>query len=267
MTGISGLNQYYYGGQTSQSVGTLLGSLGTPTGVNSMTSVLTDYKTIQTGTYGKLLKAYYAKEADDPTARKTEARSKLADSVNSKLKSSLSDTRSKMEALSTSASKLASVGDDSVFNKVEKKNEDGTTTSEYDVDAIYKSVSGFIKDYNNALSSASSSSYRSVANGSDSMSSTTNVLSRSLERIGIATDSSSGKLSVDEDKFRKSDMDKVKSLFSGNTGYASNIASTASRIAGTSSNKLNSLSSSIYAYGKTGSYNAVDTSSLFNSYF
>ncbi|MBR1628538.1 MAG: flagellar filament capping protein FliD [Lachnospiraceae bacterium] len=264
MTGISGLNQIYYGGQTSSSIGTLLGSLGTPTGVNAMSSVLTDYRTIQTGTYGRLLKAYYAQEMDSSKSSSSK-KSKDTDSISSKLKSSLSDTRSKMESLNTSASKLSNTGEDSVFNKKEIKQEDGTTKTDYDVDAIYGAVSGFVSDYNKALSSAASSSYKSVSNGADSMTSTTDVLSNSLKKIGI-TAGTNGKLELDEAKFKKSDMAKVKDVFGGSTGYASNIASTASRIAGTSSNKLTSLSSK-YSYGKSGSYNAVDTSSLFNSYF
>ena len=180
MTGISGLNQTYYGGQTSASVGTLLSSLGTPSGINSMTSVLTDYKTIQTGTYGKLLKAYYAMDTD---SLKSSSEKKAADSVNTKLKNSLSDTRAKMESLNSSASKLASTGDDSVFAKKEITQADGTKKTDYDVDAIYGAVSGFVKDYNNALSSASSSAHKSVSNGADCMTSTTDVISNSLKRI------------------------------------------------------------------------------------
>ena len=266
MAGISGINQnYFFGGQTSSSIGTLFGSLGTASGVNSLSSVLSDYKTIQTGNYGKLLKAYYGQN-NNPAPTKSTTRNTAAEKANSALKSSLSDTKSKMDKLSDSANALAATGDDSLFVKKEIKQADGTSKTDYDVDKIYSAVQGFVGRYNDAVSAASSSTNRSVANGASSLSSTTDVMAKRLQSFGITSDVN-GKLSVDEDTFKKSDMDKFKTLVNGNQSYAANIAQTASRISGTSSNKLSSLSASSSTYGKSGGYSSADYSSLFNSYF
>ncbi len=263
MAGISGIGQTYYGGQTADSINTLMSSLGTPTGVNSMANILTDYKTIQTGTYGKLLKAYYA-QGEDTTKSKSSSGVTNKTSTDTQLQTSLADTRSKMESLNTSASKLAATGGDSLFNKKEVLLENGSTKTGYDIDSIYGAVSGFVGDYNKAYASASTSPYKTVSNGAESMASTTSVMAKQLERIGITTDEK-GKLLLDEKTFRDSDMGKVKNLFNGNTGYAASIASTASRIAGTSNNKLSAMTST-YSYGKTGSYTPADVSSLFSGY-
>lgn len=266
MAGISGINQnYFFGGQTASGIGTLFGSLGSTSGVNSLSNVLSDYRTIQTGNYGKLLKSYYGQN-NTPTPTKSTTRNAAAEKANTALKSSLSDTKSKMDKLSESAKALAATGDKSLFTKKEIKSEDGTSKTDYDVDKIYSAVQSFVGSYNDAVSSASASTNRSVANGASSLSSTTGVMANRLQSFGITSDIN-GKLSVDEDTFKKSDMDKFKTLVNGNQSYASNVAQTASRISGTSSNKLSSLSASSSTYGKSGGYSGNDFSSLFNSYF
>lgn len=265
MAGISGIDtNTFFGGLTSSGVGTLFGSLGKTSGVNSLSSVLSDYKTIQTGNYGKLLKAYYGQDTHSTKTKATAAKSTAKNKAATELKNSLSDTKSKMDKLEESASALADTGKDSVFTKKEIKQSDGTTKTDYDVDAIYSAVSKFVTDYNGAVSSASSSSNKSISNGAASLSSTTDVMANNLKKYGITADIN-GKLSVDEDTFKKSDMDRFKTIVNGNQGYASNIAQTAKRVSGTSTNKLSSLSSS--TYGTKGQYSSADYSSLFNSYF
>ena len=266
MAGISGINQnYFFGGQTASGISTLFGSLGTASGVSSLSSVLSDYKTIQTGNYGKLLKAYYGQN-NSPAPTKSTTRNTAAEKANTALKSSLSDTKSKMDKLNDAASALAATGDNSLFTKKEIKSEDGTSKTGYDVDKIYSAVQGFVGSYNDAVSAASGSTNRSISNGASSLASTTGVMASRLQSFGITSDIN-GKLSVDEETFKKSDMDKFKTLMNGSQSYASSIAQTASRISGTSSNKLSSLSASSSTYGKSGGYSANDYSSLFNSYF
>ena len=264
MAGISGLNQnYFYGGQTSSSVSTLLGSLGTPSGVSSLSGLVSDYRTIQTGTYGKLLKEYYAQQ-EDPVKSIKSSYAKSADKAADDFKNSLSDTKSKMEALNKSASALAATGDDSIFSKRELRQADGTVKTDYDKDAIYSAVAKFVGDYNSAVSSAASSSTRSISNGANSLTSTTDVMANNLRRFGISADAQ-GKLSVSEETLKQSDMAKFQSAISGKGGYASSIAQTASRISGTTSNKLSSFTAATYSYG--GGYKGTDAGSLFSSYF
>ncbi len=265
MAGISGItNNTFFGGINSQGASTLFGSLGKTSGVNSLSSVLTDYKTIQTGNYGKLLKAYYGQDTNSPRTSSTAAKSLSKNKQSETMKNSLSDTKYAMDKLSDAASALSSTGSDSLFNKKEIKQSDGSTRTDYDLDAIYKGVVKFVDSYNSAVSTASKSDNRSIKNGASSLSSTTEVMSKSLKNFGITTDLD-GKLTVDEDTFKNSDMDRFKTLMNGRQSYASNVAQTASRISGTSSNKLSSLSAS--TYGSQGGYSDTDFSSLFNSYF
>ena len=266
MAGISGIDMNtFYGGLTSQGVGTLFGSLGKTSGVSSLSGIVSDYRTIQTGTYGKLLKSYYGQDTHSAksAASKSTARA-VSKKTSSELKSSLSNVKSKMDKLNESASALADTGKDSIFAKKSIKQSDGTTKEDYDVNAIYSAVNKFVGNYNDAVDAASSSTNYSVYNGARSLSSTTNVMTNQLKGFGITTDVN-GKMSVDEDTFKASDMSKFQKLMNGRQSYASNIAQTATRISGTSNNKLSSLSAS--TYGRSGGYQASDLSSSFSSYF
>jgi len=272
MAGISGINNNYFYGTNASGINTLFGSLGTPTGVSALSGVISDYNTIKTGTYGKLLKAYYAKQKAEGTDVRTNTpnAATAAARQNEALKESLSNIKSKTEKLTTSASKLAANDNGAtIFDKKLLMQDDGTTTEGYDMDTIYKAVKGFTEDYNKVLEVTANSSTQSLANGARSLTSTTQVMSKQLKKMGITSDKD-GMLSIDEDKFKAYDVEKMKKIFNGASSYASTIAQTSARIMGTSSNKLSSIAASSYGkntYARNGAYSANDFSSMFNSYF
>lgn len=266
MAGISGIDNNYFYGTNVSGISTLLGSLGKTNGVSSLANVISDYNQIKTGTYGRLLKAYYGKQEEEnkTSTKKTSA----GDSDKTSLKESLSNIKSKTEKLTSSASKLAATDDAStLFKKKLLKEADGTTTEGYDMDSIYKAVSNFAKDYNDVLDATVNNSTKSLSHGAESLQSTTKVMSAALRKVGITADDLTGKLSVDEDKFKAADIKKITQLFNGKNSYASTIAQTTARINGNSANKLSSISA--MSYGKTATYKAADSdlSSLFDSYY
>lgn len=264
MAGISGIDNNYFYGTNASGISTLLGSLGNTNGVSSLANVISDYNQIKTGTYGRLLKAYYGKQSSEETSSK---KSSSADSSKNTMKESLSNIKSKTEKLSTAASKLAATDkDSSLFTKKLLKQADGTTTEGYDIDSIYGAVKDFTKYYNDVLDATVNNSTKSLASGADSLISTTKVMSSALKKMGITADLT-GKLSIDEDKFKSYDVDKIAQMFNGKSSYASTIAQTAARIQGTSANKLSSISA--MSYGKTATYKSSDNdlSSLFDSYY
>ena len=78
----------------------------------------------------------------------------------------------------------------------------------------------------------------------------TETMKKSLSSVGVSV-GTDGKLTVDEEAFKKADMKNVKALFSGDYSYASQIAQKASGI--TSAAVRNSS-----LYSGTGSYaNAI----------
>ena len=142
---------------------------------------------------------------------------------------SLSSIKSDAEDLGKAAGKLAATGKDSVFEKKPIKQEDGSTVTDYDTDAIYNAVNSFVKNYNDTLKNASFSSDKTVSNAANSMARSTSFLSKSLAKIGITAEKN-GTLSLDKDAFQKADMETVKNLFQGTGSYGGNMSYAASRI-------------------------------------
>ena len=72
-----------------------------------------------------------------------------------------------------------------------------------DTDATYKKVSAFVSDYNSLINAADDSETKQISRNLESMKSLTDINSKSLAKVGITVDSKSGKLSVDEDTFKR----------------------------------------------------------------
>lgn len=242
------LTNNYFGTSTT-GVSTLFGSLstGSSNSTSSMSSLLADYSSIKNGSYKKLLTAYYEKT---DTSKKSSG-SDTTDTSTEK-KNAISD-REAASSLKKSASALVLDGKDSVFNKVTKTDEEGKTTSEYDVDKIYKAVSQFVEDYNDMIRSAGNSSSTSVLSAGSGMALFTKANSRLLGQVGI-TIGTDNKLSIDEEAFKKADMATVKSLFNGRGSYGYQMESYASQIANSANSQLAQLSGSMYT--SVGTYGA-----------
>ncbi len=159
-----------------------------------------------------------------------------------------------------SAAKLVSTGSSSVFRKTDIKDESGNASYGYNKDKIYDSVSKFVDDYNKLIDTASKSDSKSVSNYVSSLNSATKAESALLSEIGITADKDTGKLSVDEDTFKKSDMTTAKSLFNGTGSYAYQVSSKASMINYYATNDASSAGTTYSANGalNSASYSAGD---------
>lgn len=201
---------------------------------------LSDYASIKNGSYGKLMKAYYAKDSSS-TSKTSTAKNTGDKTVNSKKSIStsadtaktLSDIEKSADSLKESADALLAKGNKSVFTKksVTVKDEYGfsSTTKEYDTDAIYKAVSAFAKDYNSLLDKAGDSGTTSIANRMNSLVGATEANEKLLSKVGI-TINKDNTLSIDEETFKKADMNTVKTLFGTTGSYGYNVSAQASMI-------------------------------------
>ena len=87
-------------------------------------------------------------------------------------------------------------------------------------------------------------------------------MGKSLSKAGI-TVGVDGKMSVDEEAFKKADMDTVKNLF-GNSGYfGKSVASSAQRIESIAGQQELKNSGNQNFYGRNGSYYGTYNSGLF----
>ena len=175
-----------------------------------------DYALIKSGSYKKLMKSYYAQQKETSTAENSKTTKKKTE--NSVDTTGLSKMKSEANELKTAAEAVQSEG------LWKQKN------GEYDMDKIVSTVKSFANQYNDVLSQSAKVSSKDVSQQTGYMTSLSKTLSGSLSKVGVEI-GADGKMSVDEEILKKSDVKNVKSLFSGSHSYASQVAQKASAIA------------------------------------
>ena len=206
---------------------------------------LSDYNSIKSGTYGKLLKEYY-KKADTDEIDSTSKKNTVNKSDSEAIKE-LKQIQTDANALRDAASKLMQRGSSSALGSD-------------DMNKAYAAVKDFADKYNTLMEEGSESDSKSIKRTAEGMVDLMKDYKESLNEIGITIDKDN-KLVVDKDVFMKSSMDKVQDLFRGNNSLSyltSMRAITISNTAYSESNKSN-------LYTGNGSYTAPSTGDMFNS--
>lgn len=213
---------------------------------NLLTSInLSDYNSIKSGTYGKLLKAYYKKESSD-TSNST---SKKEDTVktDTKVSKELKEIQTQANTVRDSAAELMQKGSKSVF-------------ASDDMEKIYSAVANFADDYNALVKSGMDSSSDSVIKSTEGMIRLVKGYEDSLKEMGITIDKDYG-LSIDKDTFVNTDKDKVQNLFNGNRSLSYLVSMRAVSIANTAYSESNRTN----LYTNKGGYTAPSAGDLFSS--
>lgn len=209
-----------------------------------------EYASIKNGSYGKLLKSYYAEQTSSTKTDKT-------DKTNKTDKNSSSKTQKGTDVDNNSKLKKES---DSLKSAAEALNKDDLwkmTDGKYDMDKIVSAVKTFANEYNDTLAQADKVNSKDVSQDVKYMSGMTSTMSKALSKIGVSV-GTDGKLTVNEDDLKKASVKNIKSLFSGATSYGSQIADMAG---GISRDAL--MNSSIY--GSNGALSS-SVSSMFNKW-
>ena len=203
-------------------------------------SWLGDYASIKSGSYGKLLKAYYAKDSDsDPKSAVSKiASDKLTQDENTK---TYTKAASGADALQKS---IASVGD---------------LADDADDEAVYNAVNSFVKSYNDVVDSASATTDSSITNRLTAIETTSGSYEKKLNSIGISI-RNDGTLKLDKDTFMAADKSTVKELFDKRGSYGSNVNVSAAMIQSTA----NFDATRGTTYTAAGSYSSF-TGSLWDS--
>lgn len=168
---------------------------------------LNDYSLIKSGSYKKLMKAYYAKpeaSKDKTTNSNNTVVNKLSESTD---KTGLTKMKAEADSLNKSAAELTSEN----LWKADTKKED-----------VVNAVKDFANSYNNVVDQSSKVKSNDISNNMRWMTSMSNTMSKALGSIGI-TVGADNKLSVDEEKLGSADMKAVKSMFEGERSYGGQI--------------------------------------------
>ena len=235
----------------SGSVNTLFSSLGTTNSSNTsafsgnMGINLSDYASIKNGSYGKLMKSYYAMEEGE-------------DNKKTNSKNDTDDTDATLKEIKSSTNKLKESAADLYADKaLFEKNADG----EYDKEAIYEKVKAFVDDYNAVIESVGPAETESIAKaGANMVNATVNSVDM-LASVGISVSGSDYTLSIDKEDFMEANIADIKTMFSGVGSYAYQVGAKASRLQNMVADKVTTAGS--YSSSKTDASNSTskDTAS------
>ena len=238
---------------------------------SGMSNMLGDYMAIRNGSYGKLLKAYYAKQDDGAkkTAgairRENALKKSQADSEEVK---QYKDAQSDASTLKSAASSIRS--NSKLFEQVEQKTTDENgeekVVVDYDRDKISSAVKSFVKAYNSAIKSAYEQGSSIVQKKAASMVSETASNKNMLASVGI-TIGKDNKLEVDEEKLKTASVSTLKTLFQGSGSYASNIERKASDMASMTEQLAKTATSNKSNYNRTGNYSSFATGGIYDGFF
>lgn len=267
-------------GYDSSSIGILFSSINNKRTTGSMSglfsggsssfySSLSDYASIKSGSYHKLLNAYYGKNTavkntDSTKSEKSDTLSKLLKSstaVSRDNAKTLAFVENSAEGMKKAADTLLSTEKGNVFSTTVSKDENGVETKTYDINKIYSAVSDFVDHYNDTLDHVKESNTTSIRGAANTMKNYTKVNERALKEIGISIGSDK-KLTLDETVFKNADMSKVENLFHKKGSYGAQISAQAGLIDGYAENE--SAKANTYTYQGSYSYN-YNSGSIFNS--
>ena len=215
---------------------------------NSIYNSLSQLNSVRRGSYGKILKAYYAKDntasVSKNTAGKTGSKNTRYDYPLYLANAGLDEIRTQTDKLTKSAGKLTDGSKNGLF--ADKDN--------YDPDAAYKAVNEFVTDYNSMLDATGKTSNTTVTNAAKNMTRMTDIMSNSLSRVGVSV-GKNGRLSVDEETFKNTDMDKVRSVFGSGGSFARSVGSYSARLGSAAKQQSLQAANNTGIYGRYGTYN------------
>lgn len=134
---------------------------------------------------------------------------------------------------------------DALYAKI--KDSDGNETDKYDIDKIFATAKSFVSNYNSMFDKAESSSNSGVLSNLSYIREKTAYNANALKQFGFSVDEK-GRMKINEDTFKKSDMSKVQEFFKD---YGSSIAVNASLVDYYMTTQANAAN----GYTSTGTYN------------
>ena len=206
------------------------------------TNMLSYYAAIKNGSYGKLMKAYYAKQDAEKLSGKGDTSQKLT-----LMKTSADSLKKSADALNDS-----SLWEKKKIKKKDEKTGEEIAVEDYDWDKITKAVKSFVEDYNDVVKEAGESNTKDVLRNASWMTGMTDKNSNMLAKIGI-TIGKGNKLELDEGALKQADISSLKTIFTGYNSFVSKISQKATGI----SNAANRASAT---YTNNGTYSKTDSS-------
>lgn len=200
------------------------------------TSFLTDYAAIKSGSYGKLMKAYYAQNTSDEVNSLMNSKST---SVSQDSSVTLANVESRSKTLNSTLSDLAASGEDSLYADTNRED-------------LEKKVGEFVNGYNSLLSAGEGAFATSISSKMQVVENTVASSTKELAKIGISVNADKT-LSVNKDMLTSASKEEIQAVFQKNNSMGDKLSSQVESIgssAKTESSKANTYTGS-GAYGNT----------------
>lgn len=204
-----------------------------------LTNLATEYNSIRSGSYGKLLSAYYKKMNSGDSV--TEAIQK--ENENRQL------VGGNASALKSAAKTLSKI--------------DFSDTSDAGKEKSLKAIKDFVSSYNSVIDTADDVNSKGILRNAVWM---TNITSKSaglLNELGISV-GKDNKLTLDETKWADAHNSTKAALFNGRQGFAEKMVYKASQMTNSSAEKASYTAS---AYKEDGDYTKVNAQSMYEDLF
>ncbi|MEG1458754.1 MAG: hypothetical protein RSB37_08220 [Acetivibrio sp.] len=209
---------------------------------NGMNTMLGDYAMIRSGSYKKLLNAYYKKENNKGT-----------------------NTEETKETEADKANKLALTQTKSAAAELRKAAEELKETDFTNKESAQAKIKSFVDAYNTTLDSADDVDTSSILHKTLWMIGSTKESSNLLNEVGIRV-GKNNKLTIDNDRLKNADVTTLNTLFKGRGSLADKVSSKAWELKNLSNTALNTEKNG-NAYTKKGDYTSMNTNSIYNNLF
>ncbi len=214
----------------------LFQSLSSSGGGMGNLNFLSDYASIRNGSYGKLLKTYYAKQQDSGT--ETSSKESRSGSVLDRILEEKKNPKVSKEVQEANANLTTGLSNlkNSVSALQNGKTYTDTENGQSAADKVTSAVKAYVSDYNDVLKAARGSTLTNKTAYVANMMSNTAANADKLSEIGV-TVNKDGTLSLSAEKLKATDVSKVQELFSADDimSYGSVISSRVQFAGGASS--------------------------------
>ncbi|MCM1194003.1 MAG: flagellar filament capping protein FliD [Butyrivibrio sp.] len=163
-----------------------------------------------------------------------------------------STTATETNKAASNAAGLKADGKTLASDELYQKVKDKEGTEKYDVDKIFAAAKSFVNNYNGMFDTAESSANSGVLANLSSIREKTAKNADVLKQFGISVDEK-GKMTIDEETFKKADMSKVQEFFKD---YGSSVSTNASLVDYYMTTQANAGS----GYTAAGAYNVQGSS-------
>ena len=178
------------------------------------------------------------------------ARLGFANASSGSVSSTKNDSAKQDEVTDTSAAALKIDIEKLLSGSLYEKIKDKDDTEKYNIDKIFATAKSFVSNYNSMLNAAQASYNSGVTANLARIMEKTAQNKDALEQFGISVDEK-GRLKIDEDTFKKSDMSQLQEFFKE---YGASIATNVSLVNYYMTTQANTTS----GYTANGTYNAQE---------